>query len=172
MLSLDQISSCVRQHGLPPVSSWDPAHCGAIDIVIRKDGSWWHEGSLIRRQELVVLFAGLLRREDQRYFLVTPVEKMEIQVEDRPFVVTLMEYDGADLQVMTSVGESAVVGPDHSLVFSELDGVWLPEVEIRSGLWARFSRAAWYDLINQIGFEEDGDMAIISGQCRFPIPVE
>ena len=101
------LSSLQQQIGLhstakqPPVEQWNPELSGDIDIVIRADGSWWHEGRAFERQDLVRLFASILRHESPDYFVLTPVEKWRIQVEDRPFVVTLVAADTNGIEFVT-----------------------------------------------------------------------
>ncbi|PZQ50521.1 MAG: DUF1285 domain-containing protein, partial [Phenylobacterium zucineum] len=96
--------------GLPPVHLWNPAHCGDIDIVIRADGTWMHEGSPIGRAELVRLFSTVLRLDPDGYHLVTPAEKLRITVEDLPFRAVAMRRDGGDLVFTTDVGDEVRAG--------------------------------------------------------------
>jgi uncharacterized protein len=168
---IDELAGLVRTSVLPPVSDWHPALCGEIDICIRRDGTWVHEGAIFQRKELMLLFAGLLRREGQEYFLVTPVEKLLIQVEDMPFVITLLDVEDGVLEVMTNCGESVQINHEHPLQFSAIDGVQLPFVEVRDGLCARFGRSAWYALV-ELAVEDDGRFYIISGAERYQLPLE
>ena len=92
---LQALAQSIGDHKRPPVHLWNPSHTGAIDIVIRRDGSWIHEGSEIKRLALVQLFASILRLENDRYYLVTPVEKLEIRVDDAPFVAVAMDVFNA-----------------------------------------------------------------------------
>lgn len=139
--------------GLPPVEKWNPEFCGEIDIVIKRDGVWVHEGTPIGRAKLVRLFSTVLRREGDDYFLVTPVEKMEITVEDAPFIAVLMRREGEGeaqrLIFTTNVGDEAQAGPDHELVFRQdpETGEHAPYIDIRAGLEARIARAVYYDLV-------------------------
>ncbi|MEL7486721.1 MAG: DUF1285 domain-containing protein, partial [Pseudomonadota bacterium] len=104
---------------LPPVDKWDPDYCGEIDLVIKRDGVWFHEGTPIGRARLVRLFSTVLRKDGDDYFLVTPVEKLKIAVEDAPFVAVLMraEGEGRDQRLIftTNVGDEIMAGPDHAL---------------------------------------------------------
>src|SRR3954451_10835748 len=79
---------------LPPVEKWNPAHCGEIDIRIARDGTWFHQRMPVARRELVRLFSTILRKEADAYYLVTPAEKMRIQVEDVPFLAVLLDVRG------------------------------------------------------------------------------
>ncbi len=137
---------------LPPVERWDPPDCGPIDIRIAADGTWYHEGRPIRRAPLVRLFSSVLRREGDDYFLVTPVEKLRIVVEDAPFqaVALAATRDAArrTLVVRTNVDDVVEVGAEHPLRFEiDADGGFKPYVLVRRNLWARFTRALTYDLV-------------------------
>lgn len=137
---------------LPPVHLWTPAYCGELDLVIRADGAWVHEGVVISRAPLVRLLSTVLRREGERYFLVTPVEKLGIQVEDAPFLAVLMRCDDSDaprrrLVFTTNVGDDIVAGPDHVIEMRQRRADKAPYLHVRDGLWARASRAVYYDLV-------------------------
>lgn len=142
------------KRGLPPVERWDPPYCGAIDIRIAADGTWFHNGSPIRRDKLVKLFATILRREpDGRTVLVTPVESVGITVDDAAFVAVEMALDGsgADRRVSfrTNVDDLVSVDADHALRFEEApDGALKPYLHVRRGLWALVTRALTYDLVD------------------------
>lgn len=142
------------KRGLPPVERWDPPYCGAIDIRIATDGTWFHNGSPIRRDKLVKLFATILRREpDGRTVLVTPVESVGITVDDAAFVAVEMAVDGsgADRRVSfrTNVDDLVSVDAEHALRFEEApDGALKPYLHVRRGLWALVTRALTYDLVD------------------------
>jgi len=159
--------------GLPPVDKWHPDHCGEIDIVIKRDGTWMHEGTPITRAKLVRLFSTVIRKDDGAYFLVTPVEKMKITVEDAPFVAVLMRADPAGHQqrlvFKTNVGDEVIAGPDHRIEMrrNHDTGEETPYIHVRRGLDALISRAVFYDLAalgetrdvdgaTQFGVESDG----------------
>ena len=137
--------------GPAPVEKWNPERVGAIDIVIQSDGTWLHEGAPIRRARLVKLFSTILKREGDDYFLVTPVEKLKITVEDAPFVAVLMEADGEGrdqrLIFTTNVGEKIVAGPAHGIFMRRCGDHDAPYIEARRGLEARVARAVFYDLV-------------------------
>jgi hypothetical protein len=106
--------------GLPPVHLWNPAHCGDIDIVIKKNGLWFHEGTPIGREALVRLFSTVLRKDPDGFHLVTPVEKMRITVEDAPFIAVRVdqvrhEDGGETLKFLTNVGDEVEAGPENGL---------------------------------------------------------
>lgn len=156
--------------GLPPVHLWNPAHCGDIDIVIRADGLWMHEGSPIGRAELVRLFSTVLRLDPDGYHLVTPVEKLKIRVEDLPFRAVAMRREGEDLVFTTDVGDEVRAGPENPILV-ETDAVTgepAPRVHVRRGLEARIVRTVFYDLV-EMAEEQDGRLAVSSGGVWFPL---
>ena len=162
---------------LPPVEKWNPDFCGEIDLVIKRDGTWVHEGTPIGRARLVRLFSTVLRRDGDDYFLVTPVEKMAITVEDAPFIAVLMRREGAGaaqkLVFTTNVGDEVAAGADHPIVFRKdpETGEGAPYIDVRRGLEARIARAVFYDLV-ELGEirETDGEEAfgVVSDGVFFP----
>lgn len=131
-----------------PTHLWQPAVCGDIDIRIDAQGQWFHEGDMIRRTGLVRLLASILTFDGTDYWLITPVEKMRILVEDLPFIVVELVYEAAGLKARTNVGEQiALAEPwDLSPCF---DGEWRPCIQLGQGLGARLSRNLYYDLVHQ-----------------------
>ena len=133
---------------------WQPGQQGSIDIRIARDGDWYHEGRRFERQSMVKLFASVLRREADDYFLVTPVEKLRIEVEDAPFVASLVEAideDGKQAIVFTTnIGERIVLDPEHDLriEIDQSSGEPRHYIHFRDGLEALITRSAFYDLIN------------------------
>jgi hypothetical protein len=155
--------------GLPPVHLWHPEHCGDIDIVIRRDGLWMHEGTPIGRPELVRLFSTVLRRDPDGYHLVTPVEKLKITVEDLPFRAVAVDL-GEVLAFTTDVGDRVEAGADHPIVV-ETDpttGEPAPRVHVRADLWARIARPVFYELVEAAEIE-DAQMRIRSGGVAFEL---
>lgn len=157
------------EKSLPPVEKWNPDFCGEIDLVIRRDGTWVHEGTPIGRARLVRLFSTVLRREGDDFFLVTPVEKMAITVEDAPFIAVLMRREGEGaaqrLIFTTNVGDETVAGEDHPIEFRKdpEPGEGAPYIEVRAGLEARIARAVFYDLV------ELGETREINGEAAFGV---
>jgi hypothetical protein len=137
----------------PPVEQWNPPDCGDIDMRIARDGTWFYQGTPIGRPALVKLFASVLKREGGRYVLVTPVEKCGITVDDVPFVAVELDIDddpaGRRLRFRTNVDDWVVCGPGHALRFESdaATGGLRPYVHVRRDLWARVSRALYYDLV-------------------------
>lgn len=152
-VNLDGLAKTVGSvKGAPPVHLWNPPFCGDIDMRIAADGSWHYMKTPIGRPALVRLFASVLKREGDRYFLVTPVEKVGITVDDAPFAAVEMIVEGAgrdrSLRFRTLTDDWVTVGPDHPLRFEkekDTDGV-KPYVHLRAGLWALVSRALFHDL--------------------------
>lgn len=156
--------------GLPPVHLWNPEHCGDIDIIIRADGTWMHEGSPIGRRELVRLFSTVLRKDPDGYHLVTPGEKLRIQVEDLPFRAVTMERRESRLVFITDVGDEVTADADNPITV-ETDpatGEPAPRVHVRRGLEARISRALFYDLV-EMAEVVDGRLTVASGDARFAL---
>jgi len=156
--------------GLPPVHLWNPEHCGEIDIVIRRDGVWMHEGSPIGREALVRLFSTVLRKDPDGYHLVTPVEKLKIAVEDLPFRAVAVRREGDDLIFTTDVGDETRAGEADAIVV-ETDpetGEPAPRVHVRRDLWARIARSVFYELV-EMAEEVDGRLVVRSGGRAFSL---
>lgn len=144
-----------------PVQSWNPPLSGDMDLVIKKDGTWWHEGVKFTRESLVLLFSSILKCEEGEYYLVSPVEKWRIQVEDLPLhIISASKVDGG-VVLITSERKSIPLNSDHSLEFSSLDGVSIPYVHIRDGLNARFLRNPYYFLA-ETAIDVDGQLVLDS----------
>ncbi|WP_062112012.1 DUF1285 domain-containing protein [Aureimonas sp. AU40] len=175
-ISLEALAARAERAGLsePPVEQWNPPDCGSMDLRIRQDGTWVHEGQPIHRDALVRLFATILRREaDGRFVLVTPVEKLTIEVEDAPFLAVEMSAESRDgaghLAFRTNVGDLVEAGADHPLRFvSDADG-FRPYLLVRGGLEARLTRSLAFDLAG-LAEERGGQWGIASGGAFFPLP--
>ncbi|GLQ31714.1 DUF1285 domain-containing protein [Litoribrevibacter albus] len=160
-----------------PVELWNPELSGNIDIVVKRDGRWFHEGSEIKRKEIVKIFCNILKLENDEYFLVTPVEKWRIQVEDAPFLVVSLESieteEGAALQLTTKTGESFVLGSDHHLEVeykAGIDGEPSPYALVRTNLKALIARNVFYQLVELADVEEESGksyMVVYSQGQRF-----
>lgn len=156
---VDAARSAGKGHSLPPVHLWNPPDCGDIDIRIARDGTWYHEGRPIGRPQLVRLFSTILRRDDDRFVLVTPVEKLGIVVEDAPFVAVDVDTEGEGpaqrLTFLTNLGDRVTAGPDHPIRVSmnPASGEPAPYVLVRGGLEARIDRKTYYRLAELGGFE-------------------
>ena len=152
-LSLADIAKLAAERRLPPVESWNPAHCGDSAMRIARDGTWFHEGSPIGRPAMVRLFSTILRREpDGGYVLVTPAEKLSIAVEDAPFVAVELKTEGQgrnrELAFRLNTDELVVAGPDHPLRFAGMANGPHPYLLVRKGLEALVARSVYYELAN------------------------
>lgn len=139
---------------LPPVDQWDPDFCGDLNMVITLDGRWFYENSPIGRQSLVRLFSTVLKKEGDDYFLVTPVEKLGIQVEDVPFVITNWRREDNALILTTQTGDDCVIGDDHPIELrsppqplADPDATPIPYVKVRRNLWGRLHQNVYYQLL-------------------------
>ena len=174
--SADGIAAAVAKAGAkgpPPVHLWDPPFCGDLDIEIRRDGTWFYLGTPIGREALVRLFASVLKREDGKFYLVTPVEKVGIRVQDAPFIAVDCTAEAGDLRFVTNVGDTVVAGPEHPIrVEIAADGEPRPYLHVRRGLEARIDRKTFYRLVD-LAVPEDhaGEdwLGLRSGGVFFPI---
>ncbi|MDG4650625.1 DUF1285 domain-containing protein [Roseibacterium sp. SDUM158017] len=142
-----------KEGRLPPVHLWNPPFCGDIDMEIRRDGTWFHEGTPIGRKPLVRLFSTILKREGDSFFLVTPVEKVGIRVEDAPFVAVDLEAAGTGREQVvsftTNVGDRVLAGEDHEIrVVRDETGEPSPYIHVRAGLDALIDRKSFYRLVD------------------------
>lgn len=157
--NLAAAAKAAGKRGLPPVHLWNPEFCGDLDMRIARDGTWFYLGTPIGRKEMVRLFSTILRRDGEDYFLVTPVEKVGITVEDAPFVAVDFEPsgDGRDqvLTFETNVGDAVVAGPDNPIrvVRDRETGEPSPYVLVRRNLEALIDRKSFYRLV-EIGAHE------------------
>jgi hypothetical protein len=153
---------------LPPVHLWNPPFCGDLDMRIASDGTWFYMRTPIGRPALVRLFSTILKREGSKHFLVTPVEKVGIRVDDAPFLAVEMTGDrdenGRLLRFRTNVGDWVPCDFGHRLRFEPSEGGGLkPYLHVRAGLWAKVTRALYYDLVDM------GEQRMIDGQMMFGI---
>ncbi|WP_397543719.1 DUF1285 domain-containing protein [Roseovarius salis] len=176
--SLAEAAKKAQGKGLPPVQEWTPDFTGDIDMHIARDGTWYYQGSRIERPGLVGLFSTILRKEGDRYYLVTPAEKVGITVEDAPFVAVDVEVEGEGREQMlifdTNVGDRVVAGPDNPIRVErdETTGEPSPYVHIRAGLEALIDRKSFYRLVDH-GSHHDGWFGLWSdGEFFAIIPSE
>lgn len=166
-MSLADIARMAEERRLPPVEKWQPSHCGDSEMRIARDGTWFHEGSPIGRPAMVRLFSTILRREaDGSFVLVTPVEKLTIEVEDAPFVAVEVKSESEGrarrLAFRLNTGDAVIAGPDHPLRFTGDSNFSArpeqasagrgksncphPYLEVRAGLDALVARSVYYEL--------------------------
>jgi hypothetical protein len=166
------------KRGLPPVDKWNPPFCGDLDMRIARDGTWFYLGTPIGRAPLVRLFSTILRRDGDEYFLVTPVEKVRIRVDDAPFVAVDFEVldPGPDqvIRFLTNVGDTTDAGPEAPIrvVRDPATGEPSPYVLVRRNLEALIDRKSFYRLV-EIGTREEVDgvlwFGVRSGGAFFPV---
>ena len=160
-MSLTQVAQALADKKLPPVAQWNPKHCGNSDMRIARDGTWFYRGSPIGRETMVRLFSTILRREpDGSYVLVTPAEKLDIMVEDAPFVAVELKSEGKGrdrrMAFRLNTGDLIVAGPDNALRFVERDEGPTPYLHVRGGMDARVARTVYYELAN-LALDEAAD---------------
>jgi hypothetical protein len=167
---LDSLAATVEKgRGPAPVHLWNPPFCGNLDLRIAVDGSWHYLGSPIGRPALVRLFASVLKREGDRYFLVTPVEKVGITVEDAPLLAVELAVEGKGkdrvLRFRTNVDDVVQCDAQHPLRFEPEPGTggMKPYLHVRRDLWAKVTRALYYDLVAL------GETREIEGQNLFGV---
>ena len=183
--NLESLSIAARQaanktpagKGLPPVHLWNPPFCGDLDMRIASDGTWFYMGTPIGRHALVRLFSTILKREGDKHYLVTPVEKVGIRVDDAPFMAVEMVKDnderGTLLRFRTNVDDWVDCDVDHRLRFAKAsDGGLTPYLHVRADLWAKVTRALYYDLVD-LGEERMVDgrelFGVMSAGAFFPM---
>jgi hypothetical protein len=150
-LSLAELQALIDERRLPPVDQWNPERCGHSGMRIARDGTWYHQGDPIRRPAMVRLFSTVLRREpDGRHMLVTPVEKLEIDVEATAFRAVEMESEGEGekrkIALRLDSGDAVILGPDHPLRLVPDENGPSPRVLVRHGLEAELARPVYYEL--------------------------
>ena len=172
--SLAASAKAAAKKGPPPVHLWNPPFCGDLDMRIARDGTWFYNGTPIGREALVRLFASILRKDGDRYVLVTPVEKVGITVEDAPFVAVDFRREGDRLVFTTNVGDETAAGPEHPIrvVRDPETGEPAPYVHVRADLEALIDRKSFYRLV-EIGETRAVDgvdwFGLDSGGAFFPI---
>lgn len=160
--------------GLPPVHLWNPAHSGEIDIVIKTDGQWLHEGGPIGREALVRLFSTILRKDEDGFYLVTPVERLKITVEDAPFVAVRVDREGETLKFLTNVGDEVTAGPENGIrvAIDPATGEPRPYLHVRRGLEALIARPVFYELVEMAQERETDEglrLGVGSNGAWFPV---
>ena len=185
--SLESLSEFIKQEtsdrrgrSIPPLEKWQPERQGEMDLVIKANGEWWHEGTKITRQSLVDLFASILWQEGSEYYLKTPVEKLRINVEDVPFLITEVnvieqkEQGTSLIEFITSTGDVVHLDDEHPLEMGEYQGEERPYIEIRFGMKGLVSRNVLMHL-TKIGelTEHDGktSLTLHSGGKAYSVTV-
>ena len=157
---------------LPPVDQWNPSFCGDMNLVIKRNGDWWHEGTPFTRVALVKLFASVIKKEGEQYFLVTPVEKIGIQVEDVPFVIIDWQYKEHHLNVTTQTGDQFTLSPTHPVELRMFEGNAIPYCLVRRNLWARVNQNVYYQWVESASQNQqakNGELCWQSGDYSFSL---
>ena len=140
-----------HKRSIPPLDQWHPKHCGAMDLKVKANGEWWHEGQLIKRQSMIDLFSTVLWKEGGKFYLKTPVEQIEIEVEDEPLFVNSVEQiqlEGLNyIQLSTTTQDVVIVDQEHPIFIREFDGELRPYVHVRFGINALIQRASFFHLV-------------------------
>ena len=175
-MSLEKISAQITSGDsttnskLPPVELWDPPFCGDIDLEIKSDGSWFYNGTIFKRLSLVKLFASVLKKEDENYFLVTPVEKIGITVEDAPFLITQWQWLDAEqsrMQVTTNLDDEFTLDASHPLNLDRAGNLY---ITVRRNLQAKVHRNVyyqWVDLAKEESNKNGTELCFYSAEERF-----
>jgi len=173
-MSLDKIIGQLSGHEskVPPVELWDPPYCGEMDIVIKSDGSWYYNGTVFKRLSLVKLFASVIKKEGDEYFLVTPVEKIKITVEDAPFVLTQWQWQDDSQQVMlgaTNLDNEFPLNSEHTMRIGDDEHLY---VTVRRNLEARVHRNVfyqWIDLAKEVSAGDKTTLVFSSADQTFTL---
>lgn len=175
-MSLDKLSSQIKTHPnkIPPVELWDPEYCGEIDLQIKPNGDWFYNGSIFKRASLVKLLASVLKKEANEYFLVTPVEKIKITVEDAPFVLTQWHWEDekeTSMIVSTNLDDEFLLDAEHPLSISEQGELY---IVVRRNLVAKVHRNVyyqWVDLAKEKATDKGTELIFTSAQSEFSLGV-
>lgn len=177
-MSLEKIAAQLKgiESNIPPVELWDPPYCGEMDLVIKSDGTWFYQGTPFKRPSLVQLLASVLKKEDEEYFLVTPVEKIKISVEDAPFVINQWHWLEQDSEpetmlLSTQIGDEFLLNEQHPI---DLLGDGQIYVCVRRNLWGRVHRNVyyqWIDMAEHTKEKEQTKLIITSAGSSFTIGV-
>lgn len=163
---------------IPPLEKWHPTYCGEMDLIIKANGEWWHEGQLIRRQKMIDLFSKILCKEGEDFYLKTPAEKIKIKVEDAPLLIVdihKLEIEGLSyLQCTTQNQDIFFIDEDHSVFMRSYQGQVRPYVHVRAGLDALIQRQAFYHLVEYCELQQENQyttLRLISGQAHFNLSI-
>lgn len=175
-MSLEALTAQIKAQGdkIPPVELWNPDYCGEIDLQIKANGDWFYTGTVFKRPALVKLLASVLKKEGDDYFLVTPVEKIKIQVDDAPFVLTQWHWQDDNHTVMVvenNVGNEFVLDANHPMFINELGELY---VTVRRNLLAKVHRNIyyqWVDLAKEVQTDKGTELMFISANSHFSLGI-
>ena len=150
-----------HKRSIPPLDQWHPKHCGTMDLKVLTNGEWWHEGQLIKRPAMIELFATVLWKEADKFYLKTPVEQIEIKVEDEPLFVNQVDQveiaGKIYLQLTTTTQDVVIVDEDHPIFMRAFQGELRPYVHVRFGINALIQRAAFFHLVEMGELSDDAE---------------
>ena len=155
-----------HKRSIPPLDQWHPKHCGKMDLKVKANGEWWHEGQLIKRQSLLDLFSTVLWKENNKFYLKTPVEQIEIEVEDEPLLVNQVdqiEIRGEKfIQLTTTNQDIIIVDSDHPIFIRKYKNEARPYVHVRFGINALIQRATFFHLVEmgELTENDQGDSVL------------
>jgi len=175
-MSLEKISAQIKAHGdkIPPVELWDPEYCGEMDLQIKSNGDWFYAGTIFKRTTLVKLLSSVLKKEGNDYFLVTPVEKIKISVEDAPFVLTQWYWQDENKTTMivsNNVGDEFVLDAEHPITQNAAGEIY---VTVRRNLVAKLHRNVYYQwigLAKETKTDKGTELIFTSANCQFSLGV-
>lgn len=175
-MSLEAITAQIKAQGdsIPPVELWDPDYCGEMDLQIKANGDWFYAGSIFKRQTLVKLLSSVLKKEHDNYFLVTPVEKIKITVDDAPFVLTQCRWQDDDKTTMivsNNVGTEFILDDKHPISLNDSGELY---VTVRRNLLAKVHRNIyyqWIDLANEVKTDKGTELILTSASSNFCLGV-
>lgn len=175
-MSLETITAQIKAQGdsIPPVELWDPGYCGEMDLQIKANGDWFYAGSIFKRQTLVKLLSSVLKKEHDNYFLVTPVEKIKITVDDAPFVLTQWRWQDDDKTTMivsNNVGTEFILDDKHPISLNYSGELY---VTVRRNLLAKVHRNIyyqWIDLAKEVSTKKGTELILTSASCDFCLGV-
>ena len=173
-ISLTELRKLIEERRLPPVDKWDPPYCGSSHMRIARDGTWYHDGQPIRRPAMTRLFSTILRREaDGSHVLVTPVEKLAIEVDSTAFRAVEMQSEGSGqdrrIALRLDNGDALILGSDHPLSLVGVEDELSPRVAVRHGLEAELSRPVYYEMAEAALQEGNDPPGLWSDGCFFPL---
>jgi len=173
-MSLEKITAQIKKQGdkIPPVELWNPDYCGEMDLQIKANGDWYYSGTIFKRISLVKLLSSVLKKEEGEYFLVTPVEKIKITVDDAPFVLTQWHWQDENKKIMmvsNNVGDEFVLDANHPISLNANGELY---ITVRRDLLAKVHRNVyyqWIDLAKETKTEKGTELIFTSGSCQFSL---
>ena len=175
-MSIEKITAQIKKQGgtIPPVELWNPDYCGEMELQIKANGDWYYAGTIFKRVSLVKLLSSVLKKEEDEYFLVTPVEKLKITVDDAPFVLTQWHWQDENkktMMVSNNVGDEFVLDANHPITLNANGELY---VTVRRNLLAKVHRNIyyqWIDLAEETKTEKGTELVFTSSSCQFSLGI-